>query len=352
MDGMTALLSKIGGKRMKRVLWLLLALCLLAAGGAAQSVPLTDYAPGQMIDVGFHDPAVFLSGCTLESGKGFILVDSQFYGGYLLRSTGRIVRDTITGGITLLEGDRAEVTAQDENSCEVRIWNDRVSRTYAFALAPTQVSPDRWVLKSHTCRKDGRVFSAQFGHDRVQAVETTAVGTEEYTAYYAFYAEANNLDHERIPASIADVKRLEKAYPVAAVSPDDPGTRVNLRKAPSAKSERVGSLYSGTRLRIREITDDGWAKISVGDMDAYISTDYLTFGAALEQVPDARPTAKLPDREWVEVSRKPYRGGGGTVTQVRGGQQVSVIGEYNGEWRMVQENEWQNTFFIQASQLR
>ena len=42
----------------------------------------------------------------------------------------------------------------------------------------------------------------------------------------------------------------------------------------------------------------------------------------------------------------------GTVTQVRGGQQVSVIGEYNGEWRMVQEQEWQNTFFIQASQLR
>ena len=40
------------------------------------------------------------------------------------------------------------------------------------------------------------------------------------------------------------------------------------------------------------------------------------------------------------------------MTQVRGGQQVSVIGEYNGEWRMVQEQEWQNTFFIRASQLR
>lgn len=352
MGGMTALLPRTGGKRMKRVLWLLLLLCLMAAGGAAQSVPLTDYAPGQMIDVGFHDPAVFLSGCTLESGKGFILVDSQFYGGYLLRSTGRIVRDTISAGIPLPEGDSAEVTAQDENSCEVRIWNERESRAYAFAFEPLQVSPDRWVLKSYTCREDGRVFSAQFGHDRIQAAETTAAGTEEYTAYYEFYAEANNLDHERIPASIKDVKRLEKAYPVAAVSPDDPGTRVNLRKAPSAKSERVGSLYSGTRLHIREITDDGWAKISVGDMDAYISTDYLTFGAALEQVPDARPAAKLPDEEWVEVSRKPYRGGGGTVTQVRGGQQVSVIGEYNGEWRMVQEQEWQNTFFIRASQLR
>lgn len=336
----------------KRLLAAAMLLCLTAAGGAAQSVPLTDYAPGQMIDVGFHDPAVFLSGCTLESGKGFILVDSQFYGGYLLRSTGRIARDTISAGIPLPEGDSAEVTAQDENSCEVRIWNERESRAYAFAFEPTQVSPDRWVLKSYTCREDGRVFSAQFGHDRIQAAETTAAGTEEYTAYYEFYAEANNLDHERIPTSIKDVKRLEKAYPVAAVSPENPESRVNLRKAPSAKSERVGSLYSGTRLHIREITDDGWAKISVGDMDAYISTDYLTFGAALEQVPDARPAAKLPDREWVEVSRKPYRGGGGTVTQVRGGQQVSVIGEYNGEWRMVQEQEWQNTFFIRASQLR
>ena len=108
---------------MKRVLWLLLLLCLLAAGGAAQSVPLTDYAPGQMIDVGFHDPAVFLSGCTLESGKGFILVDSQFYGGYLLRSTGRIVRDTISAGIPLPEGDSAEVTAQDETPYQTMEYN-------------------------------------------------------------------------------------------------------------------------------------------------------------------------------------------------------------------------------------
>ena len=147
----------------------------------------------------------------------------------------------------------------------------------------------------------------------------------------------------------AALKQLEKESPVAAVSPGDPATRVNLRKGPSTKAERVGSLYSGTRLRIREIKD-GWAKIHVGDMDAYISTDFLTFGAQIEQVPDARPSARLKGEEWVEISRMPYRGGGGTVTRTAGGQQVRIIGEYNSQWRIVGTDG--GSYFIDAKNLK
>lgn len=349
---MTTLQSRTGGERMKRVLLLLLALCLMAAGGAAQSTPLTDYAPGQMIDAGFSGPVTFLNGCVLDNGEGFMLVDTDFYDAYLLSSTGRIARDVVTLGLKVPQGCQAEVTAQSEQHCEVCIQNGQESQTYTYELEPSLYDTNRWVLTDYECRDSGHTFSAQFSHNRVQAAETTRSGEETYTAYYTFYHEANNIDYDKVPQSMAQVRQLEKQYLVAAVSPDDPGSRVNLRKAPSTKSERVGSLYSGTLLDIREITSDGWAKISVSDMDAYIHTDFLTFGEKIEQIPDTRPTAKLPDQEWVEVSHMPYRGGGGTVTQVRGGQQVSVIGEYNSEWRIVQEEEWQNIFFIRAGQLR
>lgn len=328
-----------------------LALCLLAAGGLAQSAPMTDYAPGQQIDVGFARPASFLSGCTLPGGENFVVVGTDFNDAYLVQRTGQTARDAISGGIPVAEGDGVEVTAEDENRCEVRIYNARESRTYAYALETTPYGYERWMLTGYGYRDERTTFSAQVDLECVQAVETTQAGTQTYTTYYAFYAEAMNFDYGEMPSSIAELKRLEKAHPLAAVSPSDPTSRVNLRKSPSTKSSRVGSLYSGTRLWIRELTDDGWAKVFVGDMAAYIRTDFLTFGEAIGQVTDARPTAKLPDQEFVDVSRQPYRGGGGTATRMCGGRAVRVLGEYNGEWRIVQTEDMHHAFFIEAGKL-
>lgn len=335
-------------KRIAAIIWTLHLLVFSCA--MAQSTPLTAYQPGQMIDAGLHEPVTFLSGCVLESGEGFVLVDTYFNGVYLIRATGRIIRDVISGGLPFPDGWQAEVTAADERCCTVRLWNHTDSDTYTFALEPTRINPDCWVLKSYERKTGEASFLAQFSHDRVHAIERTAEGERAYTTFYALYTEANNLNHEKTPHSMEDVRRLEKEYPVAAVSPSDPNTRVNLRKDPSAKAERAGSLYSGTRLRIREITEDGWAKVFMGDTDAYISTEFLTFGAAIEQVPDARPTATLKDAEWVETSRAPYRGGGGTVTRAPGGQTVRIIGEYNREWRIVGEDA--RTYFIHVDNLQ
>lgn len=334
---------------MKRIVTAALALCMTISGGMAQSMPLKDYVPGQMIDAGFSQPVRFMAGCVLESGEGFMLVDSDFSDGNLLRATGRIARDSISIFIPVPEGCSAELTAQDEKGCEVRMFNGQESHTYTYAYEQVQQYEEPWKLRSYEYENAQRVFSAQLSHDRIQAVEKTDTGIQEYTTFYQFYVEANNVNYEKIPASIAELKRLEKEYPVAAVSPSDPQTRVNLRKGPSAKTERVGSLYSGARLRIREIKD-GWAKIHVGDMDAYISTDFLTFGAAIEQVVDARPTAKIKGGEWVEVSRKPYRGGGGTVSRTSGGQTVRIIGEYNSQWRIVGTDG--GSYFIHTDNLQ
>ena len=46
---------------------MLLMLCAFSACAQAQSVPLTDYQPGQMIDAGFSQPVRFMAGCVLEN---------------------------------------------------------------------------------------------------------------------------------------------------------------------------------------------------------------------------------------------------------------------------------------------
>lgn len=334
---------------MKRMMIIAAALCMLVSMGIAQSVPLTDYVPGQMIDVGFARPVRFMAGCILESGEGFMLVDSESSGGYLLRASGRIARDSISVCMPMPKECRAEVTAQDENGCVVYVYDGKDRHAYTFALETIGRYEEPWKLRAYEKKSAEKSFCVQLSHDRMQAVERTSAGEANYTTYIQFFIDANNINYEKLPESIEEMKQLEKRYPVAAVSPSDPATRVNLRKGPSKKTERVGSLYSGARLHIREIKD-GWAKIYVGDTDAYISTDFLTFGEAIEQVEDARPWAKLKDGEWVEISRAPYRGGGGTVSRTEGGQDVRIIGEYNDQWRIVGTDG--GSYFIDVDNLQ
>ena len=336
---------------MKRGISFLLTvlLCMFSICAHAGSKPMTKYAPGQMIDIGWGEKVKFVAGCELDDGIGFALVDTYFNDGYLIRTNGMDWQMSISGGLPVSENWEAEIAAAGGYGCVVRLRGDGMFRAYMFGYAPTQVNSDRWVLTGFGQQSGDVFFSAAFSLDRVQAVEQSGEKEQTYTAYYAFYNEANNLDHAKVPGSIEDVKRLEKEYPVAVVSPDDPAARVNLRKGPSTKTERVGSLYRGAQLRIREIRD-GWAKIFVGDTEAYIRTDFLTFGAALEDVPDMQPTARVRDGERIEVSRRPYRGGGGSVTWTRGGQDVCIMGEYNDEWRIV--SEYPRSYYIHIADLR
>ena len=336
---------------MKKQLALVIALCigLFAAGALADSMPMTAYTAGQMIDVGFAKPVAFLAGCVLESGKGFMLVDTEDYGAYLLEAKGRLAEDTITLAMPVPDGYSAEVTAQDEHHCIVRVWNNQESHAYTFAYEPTEKYEEPWKIKTYERRTAGNTFSVQLSLDRAQAKQTTNAGMQAYTTYYQFFAEANNINYAKIPGSMEELKQLEVQYPVAAVSPDDPTTRVNLREGPGTSYPRCGSLYSGALLRIREIKN-GWAKIHVGDTDAYISTEFLTFGAAIESVPDMRPRAALWDGDWIQVSRAPYRGGGGTVFQQPGGQEVRIMGEYNNQWRIVSANP--GSYYVHIDDLK
>lgn len=335
---------------MKKRFSLAMALCLcwIAAYALADAVPMTKYQPGQIVDRGVE--ARFMAGCEFENGAYFMLVDSDFNDGYLEVNLNWYYNDSISGGLPVPDGASAEVSAQDEEHCTVSIHNGNETWIYDFAYEQSEENRKEWILKRYEVRRgEDYCFTAELSLQRMDMTEMNAGKTERAFVYYQFFRQANNLNHDKHPASIAEGLVMQEQYPVAAVSPNDPTTRVNLREGPGTKYPRCGSLYSGAMLAIREIKD-GWAKIYVGDTDAYINTDFLTFGAAIESVPDMRPTATLRDGEWIEVSRAPYRGGGGTVFQQPGGQEVRIIGEYNNQWRIV--DAMPGSYYVHVDDLR
>ena len=52
-------------------------------------------------------------------------------------------------------------------------------------------------------------------------------------------------------------------------------TGLNVRKGPSTKDEKIGTLYKGTEVTVHS-TVDGWSKITVDGMEGYVSNQYLS----------------------------------------------------------------------------
>lgn len=329
---------------------LILCLCALYTGALAGAKEITKYQQGQKIDVGFNGDVTFWSGWEFSDGTSFMLVDTDFFEGYLLVDSPRYYYDTIGGGIPIPDGWRAQLDASDEEHCMVITSDGETTIRYHFSFVPAQYEYEQgWKLDRKEVIRDGFLFTALFDTWRVQMSQTAGGKTEQAVVRYEFFHQANNLNFDKLPNSIEEGRRLEKEYPVAAVSPSDPTARVNLREGPGTSYPRCGSLYSGAMLKIREMKD-GWALIHAGDTDAYISAEFLTFGVASEEVLDRCKTARVRDGEWIKVSRVPYWGGGGSVTQTRGGQQVRIIGEYNSQWRIVGTES--GSYFIHADDVR
>lgn len=329
---------------------LTICLCACAASALAQAKPMTKYQPGQIVDIGWNDPTKFMAGCEFDDGSSIMLIDTDFADGYLLIDSPAYELDSITHFLPIDAGWHAEVTAADIGNCTVELTNGDETRKYHFAYEFTEKGQSEWVLKHYrTENNKGDYFHADLSFFCARVSEARNGKVQTAIVYYDFFRQANNITYQKHPFSLEECLALEKQYPVAAVSPSDPTTRVNLREGPGTSHPRCGSLYSGALLSIREIKD-GWAKIFVGDTDAYISTEFLTFGADIQYVSDMRPAARIRSAEWVKVSRVPYWGGGGSVTQTRGGQDVRIMGEYNSQWRIVSANP--GSYYIHADDLR
>ncbi|SFR83475.1 C40 family peptidase [Anaeromicropila populeti] len=64
---------------------------------------------------------------------------------------------------------------------------------------------------------------------------------------------------------------------------------VNIRKEPDMEGEIVGKLYEGCAATV-ELVDDGWVKITSGDVKGYIAKEYLAIGQEAEPLLDEYAT--------------------------------------------------------------
>lgn len=110
----------------------------------------------------------------------------------------------------------------------------------------------------------------------------------------------------------------------------DVSGNLNVRKEPSTSSALNGKMKGGSACEIIEITD-GWAKVKSGEVEGYVSLDYLLTGAA----------AKIKARELVNVVAKVNVDAlkvrddasldGAVLTQVPQNEELDYV-ETVGEW--------------------
>ncbi len=100
---------------------------------------------------------------------------------------------------------------------------------------------------------------------------------------------------------------------------------LNVRQTPSTDGKMVGKMPKNAACEVLEVTEDGWAHIQSGDVDGYVSTEYLMTG------PDAKLKADELVRTVAVVNtdglnvRDSADTGGNVLAQVSEGEEMEYL---------------------------
>ena len=120
----------------------------------------------------------------------------------------------------------------------------------------------------------------------------------------------------------------------------DPGSRLNLRSAPSRDAQAVGKFVSGTRVEILSDAGDGWSQVRIGGgqnaVTGYMMTQYLRSTSAV----DARESRKVTSPYGTQsvVLRDRPSNSYDAVMMLMVGETVTVIG-VSGDFCYVQTGD-------------
>ena len=162
----------------------------------------------------------------------------------------------------------------------------------------------------------GPVISAQAG---VVDGETSIGGiTEALRKYYSSIKEEENAD---TTALFATNYVVPENLAIADVS-----NYLNIRKQPDASSSRVGILPKDGACIVESVDENGWAKITSGEVEGYASAEYLIMGEAA--IAKAKETAVLYATVNSKVAalrvRKEPNTTSGIITMVHAGERLIV----------------------------
>ena len=120
----------------------------------------------------------------------------------------------------------------------------------------------------------------------------------------------------------------------------DPGSRLNLRSAPSRDAQAVGKFVSGTRVEILSDAGDGWSQVRIGGgqnaVTGYMMTQYLRSASSV----DARESRKVTSPYGTQsvVLRDRPSNSYDAVMMLMVGETVTVIG-VSGDFCYVQTGD-------------
>lgn len=103
------------------------------------------------------------------------------------------------------------------------------------------------------------------------------------------FGEVESLNFSALPLTYQEALKALDQSRWAMVNNPDPKDRLHLREAPDRGAPSLGKFYNGTPLKVLE-SGGGWTKVRIARLTGWMMTDYLAFGADINQVLPAFPT--------------------------------------------------------------
>lgn len=153
-----------------------------------------------------------------------------------------------------------------------------VTASIENAMKSSRVSD---IMKAVEGIEDSEAVIAALENYKVGIAPTaTSEPTALSSALLAIIKETENVSdsEKKILANSETVEQAEKTGNYGNICVAQVNDYVNVRSEASEDSEILGKLYNKSVGVVLDETDDGWYKISSGDVDGYVKSDYVVVG--------------------------------------------------------------------------
>ena len=149
----------------------------------------------------------------------------------------------------------------------------------------------------------------------------------------ASYLFGMALDEEECLAAAQSAQGALWGYTNLGIAKLESGN-LNVRETPDTGGKLVGKMPKDSACEILEVTEDGWARITSGDVTGYVSMEYLYTGAdAVMRASELMNTVAVVNADALKVRDEPSVESA-VLTQVPKGEELEVL-EVLEEWVMV-----------------
>ncbi|MDD5940098.1 MAG: SH3 domain-containing protein [Lachnospiraceae bacterium] len=114
---------------------------------------------------------------------------------------------------------------------------------------------------------------------------------------------------------------------------------VYVREQPSADAKIVGKLYANSIGKVVEEADEnGWIKITSGDVTGYVKQDYVAQGSQAQQIADSHSTKQAKVTTQTLKVRAAASTDSDVISLIGNGQQLDIISESDGWYKVNTED--------------